>query len=218
MRSRRPRRRSPRQASAGPEAWGPSARGVRQVAHVCDAFGAQNDAEATPMRHGFGPKRRSLRHAGEKTCCRKGLGVARRARKWRMVCTCRADGSSRRCPEVFEKSENGAPRLATHLSPRCSPMPENGREVPASAPVSAASSTVLRRYRRAHRTPLLPGCSRCREHKITAEAQSTRSTRSDVALELIFASCAPPAPCIFSYAMLQSLVPNADPASRRATP
>ena len=61
------------------------------------------------MRHSFGPKRRPLRHAGEKTRCRKGLGVARRARKWRMVCTCQADGNSRRRPEVFENSPKTAP-------------------------------------------------------------------------------------------------------------
>jgi hypothetical protein len=154
---------------------GPPARGMRQVAHVCDAFGAQNDAEATPMRHGFGPKRRSLRHAGEKTCCRKGLGVARRARKWRMLCTCQADGNSRRRPEVFETSQKRRRRVG-------STMPENRREAPASAPVSAASPTDLRRYRREHKTPSLPGCSHCREQQITAEAQRTRSTKSDASL------------------------------------
>ena len=129
MRPRRPRRRSPRQTSAGPEAWGPSARGMRQVAHVCDAFGAQNDAEATPMRHGFGPKRRSLRHAGEKTCCRKGLDVARRARKWRMVCTCQAE--PRRLGMIFASS---APPLLAYFPMQCYNRSCRTRTPPAGEP------------------------------------------------------------------------------------
>ena len=48
----------------------------RRMAHLCVAFLAQSDAETTVMRHGFGPKRRSIRRGREKACWRSHLCVA----------------------------------------------------------------------------------------------------------------------------------------------
>ena len=49
---------------------------MRHVAHFCVAFLAQSDAEATPMRHRFGPKRRPLRDDAEKARWYRGLSTA----------------------------------------------------------------------------------------------------------------------------------------------
>jgi hypothetical protein len=63
---------------------------MRQVAHSCVTFVAQNDAGIGAMRHCFGAKRRSNHRDGEKARWRRHLRVAYLCTKWRILCTRRA--------------------------------------------------------------------------------------------------------------------------------
>ena len=58
-------------------------------------FLAQKGTGIAAMRHCFGPKRRSNRRDGEKTCWRSRLGVAYLCTKWRMVTHRGTRGNSR---------------------------------------------------------------------------------------------------------------------------
>jgi hypothetical protein len=71
---------------------------MRHVAHFCVAFLAESDAEATPMRHDFGPKRRSVRRDAKKASSRKRLPVAHQCTKvTHGVHSLHRSGDRRRC-------------------------------------------------------------------------------------------------------------------------
>jgi hypothetical protein len=82
---------------------------MRHMAHSCVAFSAENDAEATPMRHRFGQKRRPNRRDGEKARWRRRLAVAAGARKWRILCTRHAQPGLWRMPLAVTHAMDGNP-------------------------------------------------------------------------------------------------------------
>lgn len=86
------------------------------MAHLCGAFLAESDAEATPMRHRFGPKRRPFRYDAEKARCYSRLPIAHPCTKVTHAVHSPPGGrgSAKKRSQLSHAPEPPAPRVAAN--------------------------------------------------------------------------------------------------------